>query len=126
MIDVTLGSWDGAECAELVGLFLLLLIRQIIKDIALFRDDSLGVSCLTARQTELAKKKISAIFKEHKLQVVMEANSKMVNYLDVNLDLRDGSFRPYLNPGSIISYVSTLSNHPPNILKSIPEGIKKD
>ena len=55
----------------------------------------------------------------------MEANSKVVNYLDVTLDLRDGSFRPYLKPGNVISYVSTLSNHPPSILKSIPEGINK-
>ena len=59
------------------------------------------------------------------LEVTIEANLKVVNYLDVTLDMRDGSYRPYLKPGNLINYVSTLSNHPPNVLKAIPEGVNQ-
>ena len=62
--DVTMGSWDGAEVCDLVGLYLLSQLGHLKLNIGLYRDDGLAVSNLGGRQTNLAKKKISKIFKE--------------------------------------------------------------
>ncbi len=41
------------------------------------------------------------------------------------LDLKSGKHWPYSKPGNVPSYVHVKSNHPPTILKNIPEGINK-
>ena len=45
LFDVAMGSYDGAEVADLVGLFILHTLGREIKDldIGLYRDDGLGV-----------------------------------------------------------------------------------
>ena len=43
LFDVTMGSWDGAETCELVGSYILSLIREKHDhNIVLYRDDALG------------------------------------------------------------------------------------
>ena len=54
-----------------------------------------------------------------------EANLKSVQFLDVTLDLSDGSYKPYTKQNGQIKYVSVESNHPPNVLKNIPEGVNR-
>ena len=48
----------------------------------------------------------------------------MVNYLDVTLNLRDGTFRPYHKPGDQMHSIHTEYNHPPNIIKHIRASIE--
>ena len=50
---------------------------------------------------------------------------KIVNYLDVTFNLNDGTYRPYQKPDNIIQYIHVESNHPPNIIKQIPQTIEK-
>ena len=40
-----------------------------------------------------------------------EPNLRIVNYLDVTLNLNDGSFRPYDKPDDIIQYINKEFNH---------------
>ena len=42
--EVSQGSYDGAECSELVGLYLLAQIHTVIpkEDVGLYRDDGIG------------------------------------------------------------------------------------
>ena len=42
--DVSMGSWDGAEVADLVGLYLLSQLTHLKLNIGLYRDDGLAVS----------------------------------------------------------------------------------
>ena len=49
--DVTMGSWDGAEVCDLVGLYLLSQISHLKLNIGLYRDDGLAVSSFRPRQT---------------------------------------------------------------------------
>ena len=53
--DVGMGAFDGAECCDLIGLFLLHQLSAQIQGLAigLYRDDEICISELTAR---LAKK----------------------------------------------------------------------
>ena len=50
---------------------------------------------------------------------------KIVNYLDVTLNLNDGSCRPYKKPNEETNYIHVNSDHPPFILKQLPKSIEK-
>ncbi len=62
---------------------------------------------------------------ENYLKITIEANMTMVNFLDATLDLKSGKYWPHSKPGNVLSYIHVKSNHPPTILKNIPEGINK-
>ena len=50
---------------------------------------------------------------------------KITNYLDVTLNLKDGSYRPYRKPNEETNYIHISSDHPPSIIKEIPRSIEK-
>ena len=65
--DVRVGCYEGAEICELVGIFTLNKVSNIIdkNSIGLYRDDGLGLFYnLSGPQIEQRKKKIIKIFKE--------------------------------------------------------------
>ena len=127
LFDVAMGAYDGAEVCELVGTFLLEKISEICNkcDIGLYRDDGLAVfRNKSGTHLEKIKKKLQRLFKEYDLEIIAESNLKIVNYLDVTLNLKDGTFRPYHKPGDQIQYIHTESNHLPNIIKHIPASIE--
>lgn len=126
LFDVTMGSYDGAETCELIGTYLLTqLPDDLTSSIGLYRDDGLAVCKGTPRQIEQTKKTICKIFRQNNLKITIEANKQVINFLDVTLNLREGSHKPYLKPNNTILYVNKQSNHPPTILKNIPANINK-
>ena len=54
-----------------------------------------------------------------------ESNLRIVNYQDVTLNLKNGSFKPYHKPDHIIQYINKESNHLPSIIEHLPESIEK-
>ena len=121
-----MGSFDGAETCELVGCYLLsLLTKKYGQNIGLYRDDSLAAFNAKPREMERIKKEICKVFRDNGLKITVEANTTKVNFLDVMLDLRSGKFYPYIKEGNIPLYVHQESNHPPSILRNIPESINK-
>ena len=71
------------------------------------------------------KKEMCKIFKKHNLQITIEANQKVVDFLDITLDLRTGAYKPYKKPNNNIAYIHKQSNHPPSTIKNLPKGINK-
>ena len=57
------------------------------------------------------------------LKISIESNLKEVNFLDVTLNLRTNSYRPYRKPNDNPLYIS--SNNPPNIKRQLPHNISK-
>jgi hypothetical protein len=49
----------------------------------------------------------------------------VVNYLDVSFNLTYGSFKPFRKPDDNPVYINVKSNHPPNIIKEVPNSINK-
>ena len=123
--DVTMGSYDGAEACELVGLYLLSQLQNLNIQVGLYRDDGLAVTNTTPKQAEKIKQEIAKIFKKHNLKITIEANKKIINYLDVTLDINNQTYRPYKKPNDTPLYVNTKSNHPPTVIRAIPKGIEK-
>lgn len=124
--DVTMGSYDGAETCELVGLFLLSELQQEHgNNIGLYRDDGLAALNKSPREVETIKKNMCKTFKKHNIQITIEANKKVVNYLDITLDLKENTFKPFKKPNDTPLYVNIKSNHPPSVKRNIPKGINK-
>ena len=111
LFDVTMGSFDGGESCELVaiGTYLLHNIKERFGNacnFGLYRDDDLGVTKASPRQAELIKKELCSIFAKHGLKITIKANKKVVNFLDVTLNLANGKYLPYNKPGNIPLYVN--------------------
>ena len=124
--DVTMGSFDGAETCELVGSYLLNQLPVDIRNqIGLYRDDGLGAFQQTPKEIERIKKEICKVFSNNGLKITIEANKKIVNFLDVTLNLNKGTHEPYAKPNNTPLYVHRESNHPHSILKNIPLAINK-
>ena len=79
----------------------------------------------TPREIENIKKQICKTFSDNNLKITIEANKKCVDYLDITLDLRNGSFKPFTKPNNTPLYVNRHSNHPPSIIRNIPEAINR-
>ena len=111
---VGMGSYNGAETCDLVWLYLLWQTRHLGLNMGLFnfRDDGLAVSSKTARQTEVINKELCKILKENGLQITIETNSKVVDFLDVTNNLSDGTYRPYMKPNNNPLYINKQGNQP--------------
>ena len=57
------------------------------------------------------------------MSIACETNLKIVSFLDVTLDLTTGKHKPYNQSGNIPLCINVKSNHPPNIIKNLPESI---
>ena len=127
LFDVTMGAYDGAEVCELVGIFILYQLSRIYNknDIGLYRDDGLAVFRNTSGpQAEKIKKHFQSIFRKNNLSIIVKCNLKIVDFLDVTLDLSDGSYKPFHKPNSEINYIHRESNHPPSIIKQLPLSVE--
>ena len=120
-----MGSNDGAEVADLVGLFLLSKLSSLNLNVGLYQDDGLAVCYLKPRLAELERKKLCKIFQDYGLRITSLANAKNVDFLDINLDLERDIYKPYMKPNDISVYVHVQSNHPKSVLKNIPLSVNK-
>ena len=121
-----MGSYDRVETCELEGCYLLSQLNQIPGiEISLYRHDRLAVLNQTLQEIERAKKEICQIFARNNLKITVEANKKVVNFLDVTLELNTGKFRPYAKPLSTPLHVHSQLNHPAKILENILEAINR-
>ena len=128
LLDVTMGSFEGAEACELVGLFILndLASKYGTNNIGLYRDDGLAVfRNTTGPPAERTRKEIIRHFKEHGLNITIQSNLKSVDYLDITLILTNGRFQPYRKPNDEPLYIITKSNHPPTVIEQIPAAINR-
>ena len=126
LCDVAIVAYDGAEVCELVGTFLLEKLTEICNksNIGLHRDEGLSIfRNKSGSQLEKIKKKSQRLFKEYHFDITAESNQKIVFYLDITLNLKDVTFRPYYKPNDRIQYIHPESSHP-HIIKHIPASIE--
>ena len=125
--DVTMGSFDGAEICELVGLYILNLLSEKCSKsrIGLYRDDGLAALKLTGPQADRTRKEIVEVFQSCDLRVTVETNLEQTDFLDVTFDLPTRKFWPFRKPNSDPLYVNAKSNHPPTVIKQLPAGITR-
>ena len=128
--DVTMGSLDGAEISELIGLFMLSEIKKIDGlnqcNNGMYRDDGLILleKCPGLKRDRIIKN-LHKLFKDHGLKITIATAGPAANFLDVTLDLSDGTYKPFRKPNDIPVYINAASNHPPSILKHIPKMVER-
>ena len=113
---------------EIVGSYILNLLGNILgKDlVGLYRDDGLAiVRNLSGPEIERKRKAIIKLFKECGLNITIQTNLKIVNFLDIEMNLGTGTYGPYRKPDNMPVYINRNSNHPPTIIKEIPNAIAK-
>lgn len=128
LFDVTMGSFDGAEICELVGLFALAKLPAQFRNgnTGLYRDDGLAVfKGMSGPKAERTKKDLQSYFQKLGLRITIQSNLKIVNFLDVSLNLANGKYYPFRKPGDNPIYINRQSNHPPSILKQLPGAISR-
>ena len=126
LFDVTMGSFDGAEICELVGSYILKMMGDKYgnSNIGLYRDDGLAAfEHANGPQSDRTRKDIIKAFEEIGLKITIQTNLKVVNFLDITFNLNNGSYKPYKKPNDQPMYINKNSNHPPNIIKKLPDSI---
>ena len=94
--------------------------------VGLYRDDGLAiVKDATGHGADRLRKEIIQVFQTHGLKITIDANRKVVDYLDISMNPNTGTFQPYRKPNSTPVYVDVSSCHPPEVLKQIPIGVNK-
>ena len=81
-----MGCYDGAEICELVGIFTLNKLTNIIdkNSIGLYRDDGFGVfDKLSGPQIAQRKRNIIKIFKDCGLSITVTTNITSIDFLDL-------------------------------------------
>ena len=106
--DVTMGSFDGAEVCDLVGLYILSKLTLLIDNhhIGLYRDDGLAAIPGSGPKVDRLRKDVFNIFKNIGLKVTIECNSKQTDFLDVYLDLHSETFRAFRKDSQIFQSIS--------------------
>lgn len=126
--DVTMGSFDGAEVCELVGLYLLSQLSSILgkSNNGLYRDDGLAIlKNVSGPKTDSIRKKIIKLFQKNGLKITIETGLTQTDFLDATFNLKCGKYWPYRKPNDHPLYINTRSNHPPTIKKQIPTMISQ-
>ena len=89
--DVPMGCLDGAEVFDLTGLYILGKTKSVFEtqnDVGLYRDDCLGVFWnLSGPEIERVRKEIITISKECGLSLTTKTSLKVVQFLEIELDL---------------------------------------
>ena len=126
--DVTMGSFDGAETSELVGLYLLSKVSKIIDNthLDLYHDDGLPlITNCNGRKLDKIRKKLHQTSKDKGLKITVELCDDNIEFLDISLNVSDKSHRSYKKPNDTPMYVNKMSNYPMSIINNIPDMVSK-
>ena len=115
-----MGSFDGAELPELLGLYILHILGEKYGEhrIGLYRDD--GLACFRYTSGPQADG-INKFYKDFGGRFW----SCKTNLKGVNVQLTTGKYQPYNERDNNPLYINILFNHPPNIIKNLPGNISK-
>ena len=123
-----MGSFGGAEICELTRLYIQSKVEKIPpkSNFGLYRDDRLALlRNLNGQQTDKVRKNIIAVFEDIGFSLEIETNLKEVDFLGISPNLRNETYRPYKKPKDRLLYIHSLSKHPPNVIKQIPNSIQE-
>ena len=87
--DVSMRCFEGDEICELVGIYNLHQLKNVIRkeNAGLYREDGLCIlRNLSGPEVERIRKRIIKIFNDCGLNITIKMNFKIVDFLDVRLD----------------------------------------
>ena len=93
-----MGSYDGAEICELVGLYLLNRLSIVIdkSSVGLYRDNGLAaINNANGPKLDRIRKDIIVLLKEEGLSITIETNLIETDFLDVTFNLATKKYFPF-------------------------------
>ena len=69
------------------------------------------------------QKKIISAFKFLGFKIEVSSNNKIVNFLDVTLDLSNNTYKLFIKTDQHPLYINVNSNHPKTIIKQVPIAV---
>ena len=88
-----MGSSDGTEICELVGLFMNSQEKVGKNNVGLYRDDGLMLMNGTSGKiTDKTRKGLHTFFNDLGLRITADVNNHTVNFLDITLNLQEEKF----------------------------------
>ena len=69
------------------------------------------------------QKKIIRAFKFLGFKIEVSSNNKIVNFLDVTLDLSNNTYKPFIKTDQYPSYINVNSNHLKTTIKQVPKAV---
>ena len=114
-LDVAMGSFDGAEICEVVGLFLLYQLSDLFgkEYMGLYRDDGLAVLRNTSGPEADKMRKVGVqFFRKHALSVTIDTNLTQTDILEVTFNLSTGKFWPTRKQYDQPLYINVESTYP--------------
>ena len=117
LFDVTMGSFDGTEVCELVGLYLLNKIKPLLgsNNVGLYRDDGLAIVHEANGSTvDRLRKNIIRIslFKDEGLSITIDTNLIETDFLDVSFNLNTrNTFLLRNRPIHLYIYIQNPTTH---------------
>ena len=92
--------------------------------VGLYRDHGLVLlRNLSGPQSEPTRRTSHENLRKQSLNISRSTSLKICNFLDVTLNLTDGTYYPYRKPNNETLYIDNNSNHPPTIIKHLPAAI---
>ena len=121
--DVTLGSFDSAQIANLVGILNTISEILNLNQIGLYKDDGLiYIPNSNGPKTSNLQKKIIWEVKNLGFKIETSSNLKIADFLDITFDLNNNSYKHFNKKDNyILSYINVNSNNPKYIIKQIPK-----
>ena len=89
-----MGSYDGAEFCDLIGIYIQSLLTNILSkdNMGLSRDNGLFIlRKINKQQTDTVRKKIISIFKNIEFKIEVVTNLTEVDFLDVTFNLENNT-----------------------------------
>ena len=125
--DTPIGAYDGAEICEIVGCVLLYSINKIVDpgSHGLYHYDGLIiVDKSTPKKCDGIRKRLHRLFGEFEFKLDKQTDLKMADYLDVTLNLYNGTVSPFRKRNQDLRSVDRGSNHLKQVFRHIPKGIE--
>ena len=123
-----LGVRTSAQIADLVEIYIQDTLGRIVnlEQVGLYRDDGIiYIPESNGPKTSSIHKKIIRAFKLLGLRIQIASNLKIVDFLDVTLNLNNGTFKPFSENDSAPWYINISSNHPRSVLRQILNAVNQ-
>ena len=99
---------------------------QYVYNCGLYRDDGLLLlRKMNGQKTDKIRKQVIKLFKDAGFLLEIKTKLKQIDFLDVTLNLNTGLHLSYKKPNDTLLYISTSSNHPPQVIEQFPNSINK-
>ena len=123
-----MGAYDSAQVADLVGIYIQDTLGRIVnsEQVGFYRFDGIiYIPDSNGPKTSSIQKKIIRAFKLLGFRIQIASNLKIVDFLDVILNLNNGTFKPFSKNDSASRCINISSNHPRSVLRQIPNAVNQ-